>query len=120
MQSVHTLIKLAQLRWTGHVTRMPKKDFYGELQERTHSQGSQKKRCKDPFKASLKNFNSSTESLEQAAHMIDQSSVASSEKQQISMCEPGRKRKERKPRAKGSSSKALLSEFTSSTCNRQF
>ena len=23
MQSVHTLLKLAQLRWTGHITRMP-------------------------------------------------------------------------------------------------
>ena len=33
---IHTLLKLARLRWTGHVTRMsnerlPKKVFYGEL-----------------------------------------------------------------------------------------
>ena len=37
MQSVHTLLKLAQLRWTSHVTimtdeRLPKKILYGELQ----------------------------------------------------------------------------------------
>ena len=47
MQSVHTLLKLAQLRWTGHVTRMPyarlpKKVLYDELQEGKRSQGGQK------------------------------------------------------------------------------
>ena len=47
MQSVHTLLKHAQLRWTGHVTRMPderlpKKVFYGVLQEGKHSQGGKK------------------------------------------------------------------------------
>ena len=72
MQSVHTLLKLAQLRWTGHVTRMsderlPKTVLYGELQEGKRSQDGQKKRYKDTLKASLKDFNIPTESWEQAA-----------------------------------------------------
>ena len=65
MQSVHTLLKLAQLRWSGHVTRMPderlpKKILYGELGKRSH--GGQKKQYKDTLKASLKDFNIPTES----------------------------------------------------------
>ena len=61
-QSMHTLLKLARLRWTGHVTRMPderllKKVFYRELQVGKRSQGGQKKRHKDILKASLKDFN---------------------------------------------------------------
>ena len=58
---MHTVLKLAQLRWTGHVIRMPderlpKKVVYGELQEGKRSQGVQKKRYKDTLKASLKDF----------------------------------------------------------------
>ena len=51
MQSMHTVLKLAQLKWTGHVItmpdeRLPKKVFYGELQEGKCSQGGQKKPSK--------------------------------------------------------------------------
>ena len=72
MQSVHTLLKLAQLRWTGHVTRMheerlPKKILCGELEMGKRSHGGQKKRYRDTLKASLKDFNIPTESWEQIA-----------------------------------------------------
>ena len=69
MQSVHTLLNLAQFRWTGHVTRMheerlPKKIPYGELEM---GKRGQKKRYKDTLKAYLKDFNIPTESWEQIA-----------------------------------------------------
>ena len=68
MQSIYTLLKLAQLRWAAHVTRMPderlpKKILYGELQVGKRSHGGQKKRHKDTLKA----FNIPTESWEQSA-----------------------------------------------------
>ena len=58
---MHVVLKLAQLRWTGYVIgmsdgRLPKKVFYGEIQEGKRSQGGQKKRYKDTLKASLKDF----------------------------------------------------------------
>ena len=125
MQSVHTLLKLAQLRWTGHVTRMaderlPKKVLYGELQEGKRSQGGQKKRYKDTLKASLKDFNIPTESWEQAAQ--DRTKWRCLINKGASKFEAKResvKRKERKARAKGPSSDSTQSEFTYSICNRQ-
>ena len=61
MQNMHTVLKLAQLMWTGHVIRMsdkqlPKKVFYGELKEGKRSQGGHKKRYQDTLKDSLKDF----------------------------------------------------------------
>ena len=129
MQSVHTLLKLAQLTWTGHVTRIPderltKKVLYGELQEGKRSQGGQKKRYKDTLKASLKDFNIPIESWEQAAQdrtkwrcFINKGASQFEEKR---ICEAERKRKERKARAKEPSSVSTQSEFTCFICNRQF
>ena len=126
---VHPLLKLAQLRWTGHVTRMPderlpKKVLYGELQEGKRSQGGQKKRYNDNLKASLKHFNIQTESWEQAAQdrtkwccLIN---IGASQFEAMRICEAERKRKERQARAKGPSSDSAQSEFTCSICNRQF
>ena len=128
MQSIHTLLKLAQLRWTGHVTRMPderlpKKFLYGELQEGKRSQGGQKKRYKDTLKASFKDFNIPTESWEQAAqdrtkwHCLINKGASQFEAKRIGEAE--RKRKERKARIKGPSS-TRHSPNTCSICNRQF
>ena len=131
MRSVHTstLLKLAQLRWTGHVTKMPderlpKKVLFGELQEGKHSQGGQKKRYKDTLKASLKDFNIPTESWEQAVQdrtkwrCLINKGASQFEAKRIGEAE--RKHKERKSRAKGPSSDSVESEFTCSICNRQF
>ena len=129
MQSVHCLLKLAHLIWSGHVARMPdqrlpKKVLYAELKEGKRSQGGHKKRYKDILKASLKEFNIPTESWEQAAQdrtkwrcLINKGASQFEAKR---ICEAERKRKERKARAKGPSSGSVQSEFTCSICNRQF
>ena len=109
-------MKLAQLRWTWHVTRMPderlpKKVFDGELQVEKRSQCGQKKRYKATLKASLKDFKIPTESWEQI--VLDRAKwrclIRKGAEQMIGKqreSEAERKHKERKARAKGSSSES--------------
>ena len=129
MQSVHTLLKLAQLRWTGHVTRMPderlpKKILYGELQVGKRSHGGQKKQYKDTLKATFKDFNIPTESWEQIAQDwtkwrgLIRKGAGEYEVKRISEAE--QKRAQRKARAKASPTELSSSDLSCSICNRQF
>ena len=129
MQSVHTLLKLAQLRWRGHITRMPdeclpKKILYGELQVGKRSHGGQKKRYKNTLKASLKEFNIPTESCEQFAQDREKwrglirRGAGEYEAKRISEVE--QKRAQRKARAKASPTELSSSDLSCSICNRQF
>ena len=129
MQSVHTLLKLAQLRWAGHVTRMheerlPKKLPYGELKMGKRSHGGQKKRYKDILKASLKDFNIPTESWKQIAQDrakwrgLIRRGASEYEAKRISEAE--QKRVQRKARAKASPTELSCSDLCCSFCNTQF
>ena len=69
---IHTMLMKAQLRWAGHVARMPdgripKKLLFGELQNGKRSLGGQRKRFKDTLKVSLKSFGIEPASWEQTA-----------------------------------------------------
>ena len=116
MQSIHTLLKLAQLRWTGHL--------YGELQVGKHFHGGQKKRYKDTLKASLNDFNIPTESWEQIAQDrtkwqgLIKRGAGEYEAKRIS--EAKQKRAQRKARVKASPTELSSSDLSCSICNRQF
>ena len=129
MQSEHTLLKLAQLRWTGHVTRMldehlPEKILYGELQVGKCSHGGQKKRYKDTLKVSLKDFNIPTESWEQIAQDrakwrdLIRRGAGEYEAKRIGKAE--QKCAQRKARPKASSTELSSSDLSCSICNSSF
>ena len=128
IQSVH-ILKLEQLRRTGHATRMPeeglsKKILYGELEMGKRSHGGQKKRYKDILKASLKDFNIPTELWEQIAQ--DQAKWrglirrGASEYEAKRTSEAEQKRAQRKARDKASPTELSCSDLCCSICNRQF
>ncbi|XP_019645840.1 PREDICTED: protocadherin Fat 4-like [Branchiostoma belcheri] len=72
LPSIHTLLRRAQVRWAGHLvrmpdTRLPKRLLYSELVEGKRSVGGQKKRFKDTLKTTLKSFKIDTSTWESAA-----------------------------------------------------
>ena len=91
MQSTHPLLKFAQLKWTGHVIRMPdkwlpRKVFYGVLQVGKGFQGGQKKHFKGALKAFLKDLSILyLQSSGNKLRMVEQSCIASSEREKTTM-----------------------------------
>ena len=63
LSSVVTMIRKAQMRWAGHVSRMAdskipkKKIIYGRLKKGQGKVGAPRKRYKDSLKTHLKDFN---------------------------------------------------------------
>ena len=116
---VTTSMKKTQVVYSQHL-------FYRELQVGKPSLGGQKKHCiyTDTPKVSLKDFNilpvmgtDCTGSSKVALpHQKGSRQLGSKER----VCKGERKRKERKARAKGSSSESLFSGLTCSMSNRQF
>ena len=89
MQSVHTLLKLAQLKWTGHVTmmheeRLEKKIFCGELEMGKRSHGGQTKRYKDTLEPPSR-ISTYQHSRGNKLHRTEQSGEASSEEVLVNM-----------------------------------
>ena len=73
MSSIEAILTAAQLRWTGHVTRMssdrlPKAVFYGELSSGKRLRGGQRLRYKDVLKRHLKTTHIPVNTWEPIAH----------------------------------------------------
>ena len=74
--SVESIMTRHQLRWLGHVIRMPshrlpRRILYGQLHLGQRSAGGQKKRLKDQMKSSLKRCQIDPSSLEELASCRD-------------------------------------------------
>ena len=93
LPSIYTIQMQSQLCGAGHVAcmpdhRLPKRLFYGELQQGKRSYGGQKKHFKDTLKTSLKAFAITPDSWEQTA--MDRAMWRSSVHKGSKICEANR------------------------------
>ena len=121
MQSVYTVLKLAQLRWTCHVIRMPDKRFYGEFNKRESALNVARNNATKHHQ-SLSDLDIPIGSWEQTAQelskwrgLINKGTSLYGEKR---ICEAERKHRGRKANANGPPADTMT--LTCSTCNRQF
>ena len=72
LQSIECIIVKNQLRWAGHVHRMPEERYprrvlYGQMTDGNRPAHGPKKRYKDQLKKTMKNFNNPPGSFETKA-----------------------------------------------------
>ena len=121
---MHTLLKLAQLRWTGHVTKCLKIGYQ-------RKSSTENFRWESAPKVTRRNPKSLPEGFQHTTTVLGTEYTGSGKfalphqkgnrwLRSKEVCEAERKRKECKVRAKGSSPESSFSELTCSICNRQF
>ena len=129
MESIHAMLKRSQLRWAGHVRRMPderlpKRLLYGELCLGKRSHGGQRKRYKDTLKATLKGCGMEPETWEaDSQHRSNWRNSVKRGVKEYETCrimEAEQKRQLRKSRTSSSSSPSQPSTITCPHCNRSF
>ena len=91
MQSIHTVLKLAQLRWTGHVIRMPnerlpRKSSMENYKSESALKVARRNATKTPSKP-LRRISTYQLGLGNRLHRGNQSGEVSSTKEQLSMKE---------------------------------
>jgi hypothetical protein len=128
LPSIPTILKANQLRWAGHVSRMenqriPKLLLFGELATGKRSQGGQRKRYKDSFKATLKDFGLDPSSWEVRAanrsswRLLLHTRAKAHEEKRITQAQE--KRRARKSRAADQNA-SLPPGLTCPVCQRSF
>ena len=125
--SIRSMLMESQLRWSGHVARMPdyrlpKRVFFGELDSGKRSRGRPRLRYKDSLKVALKRCNIDTDSWEKLAQdrvawrAMVKRGVSAYEQEYIAL--EVEKRKRRKERLENPPDSAQL--YPCPHCNRSF